>query len=148
MMLRVMWIAALAACGGSAGQPAQPVVHVVADAAVPDAAPLDQDLPRLIQRTLMLFDDIARAFAASGTDCAAATARLDALAGYRDVPIANAKVFHDRRSDELRQALAPHTDQLERATQAFMQSPTMASCVGDARFVKALDVLLVPPPGS
>jgi hypothetical protein len=148
MMLRVMSLAALAACGGSAGQPAQPVVRGVADAAVPDAVPLDQDLPRLIQRTLTLFDEIARAFAASGTDCAAATARLDGLAGYRDVPIANARVFHDGRSDELRQALAPHADQLERATQAFMQSPTMASCVGDAGFVVALDAVLVPPPGS
>jgi hypothetical protein len=147
MMLRVMWIAALAGCGGSAVPPAQPVV-VVADAAVLDAAPLDRDLPRLIGRTLALFDEIAKVFAASGSDCAAATAGLGALAGYRDVPIANAKVLHDGRSEELRQALAPHAEQLERASQAVMQSPTMASCVGDAGFVKALDVVLAPPSGS
>jgi ABC-type transporter Mla subunit MlaD len=119
---------------------------VVADAAV-DAAPLDQDLSRLAERSLAMYQDVAKAFAATGQDCAAATARLRQLAAaYRDVVTANAKVLHDGRAKQLRAALEPHDEAFNRSAQAVVQSPTMSSCSRDAAFAKAFDELLEAPP--
>ena len=147
--MRVMWIAAAVACRGTpppAAQPAAPPPPIVADAAV-DAAPLDQDLPRLIERSLAMYHDVAGAFAAAGTDCAAATARLGPLAAtYRDVVTTNAKVLHDGRAAELRAALARRDDEFNRAAQAVVQSPTMSKCSQDPAFAKAFDDLLEAPP--
>lgn len=153
-MLRAMAIAAAvlaAACGGrsSGGQPpAQPAPAVAAprDAAV-DTVPLDQDLPRLVERSLAMYQDVARAFAASGEDCAAATGRLRELTGrYRDVVVANAKVLHDGRASQLRAALGPHEEQFDAAAAAVVQSPTMARCAQDPAFGKAFDELVATPP--
>jgi hypothetical protein len=150
MMSRVMWFAAVAACSGrstSAVQPAAPPpVVMVADAAGPDTAPLDQDLPRLVQRSLAVYDEVASAFQASGSDCAAASTRLEQLAGrYRDVAAANAKVLRDGRTEELRAALEVHGDAFDRAAQAVMQSPTMTSCGANPVFAKAFDDVFQPP---
>jgi len=147
--MRVIWIAAAVACSGTPPPPAQPAAPppaIVADAAV-DAAPLDQDLPRLAERSLAMYKDVAKAFAAAGSDCAAATTRLDQLAAaYRDVVAANAKVLHDGRAKELRVALEPHDEEFNRAAQAVMQSPTMSRCSQDRAFAKAFDELLEAPP--
>jgi hypothetical protein len=167
-MLRVMSIAAvLAACSArAAGPPASPPparapsspVHAapppppasappVAAAPPPaDATPLDQNLPRLVERALALYRDVAAALAASGNDCAAASARLRELsARYRDVVLANAKVLHDGRARPLRAALEPHGDEFDAAAQAVVQSPAMARCAPDPAFGKAFDELLAPP---
>jgi len=148
-MLRVMWIAAALACSGrtSGPPPAPPVVHAApADAAV-DAAPLDQDLPRLAERSLGLYQDIAKAFAASGEDCSAAGVRLRELTErYRDVTAANAKVLRDGRAKELRAALDPHNDELDAAASAVMKSPTMSRCAKDREFARAFDDLVASPP--
>jgi hypothetical protein len=148
-MLRVMWIAAALACSGrsSGPPPAPPVVHAApADAAV-DAAPLDQDLPRLVERSLGLYQDIAKAFAASGEDCSAASARLRELTErYRDVVAANAKVLHDGRAKELRAALDPRSDAFDAAAAAVVQSPTMSHCAKDRGFARAFDDLVASPP--
>lgn len=153
-MLRVIWVAiyvgtaALACSGRSSGPPpAPPAAHVVpADAAV-DAVALDQDLPRLVERSLALYQDIAKAFAASGQDCAAATARLhDLTARYRDVVTANAKVLHDGRAKELRAALDPRSDAFDAAAAAVVQSPTMSRCAQDRGFTRAFDELVAAPP--
>jgi hypothetical protein len=160
-MLRVTWIAAVAAvvawsvassiaCSARAPSAPPPVppapVAVPADAAA-DAAPLDRDLPQLVERSLAMYRDVARAFAASGEDCGAASARLRELAGrYRDVTAANAAVMHDGRAGELRAALGAHDQEFDAAAQAVMQSPTMARCARDPGFGKAFDELVAPPP--
>jgi uncharacterized lipoprotein YmbA len=111
-----------------------------------DATPLDQDLPRLVERALALYRDVAAALAASGNDCAAASARLRELSErYRDVVLANAKVLHDGRARQLRAALEQHGDEFDAAAQAVVQSPTMARCAPDPAFGKAFDELLAPP---
>lgn len=156
-MTRVSSIAAaaslaVAACSSSPTRPAPAAPAPVASAAAtapapaPDAAPLDQDLPRLVERSLAMYRDIAKAFAVSGEDCAAATGELHKLAGQdRDVVAANAKVLHDGRASELRAALDPHDAEFDAAAVAVVQSPTMAKCAPDPAFGKALDELLQPP---
>jgi hypothetical protein len=146
---RVIWFAAAVACSGSSPPPAQPSppVVVAVDAAPADAAPLDQDLPRLAERSLAMYRDVAQALTASGSDCVAATAKLRTLAAsYRDVVTANAKVLHDGRARELRAALDPHSEAFDRSAQAIMTSPTMSTCAQDAAFAKAFDELLEAPP--
>ena len=148
-MSRVMCLVLAAACSNKPAPPAQPAAPtpVVADAAVAgDARPLDQDLPRLAERSLALYRDVAQAFAAAGQDCAAATTSLRKLvATYSDVVAANAKVLHDGRARELRTALEPHSDDFDRSAQAIMQAPTMSKCSQDPAFAKAFDELLAPP---
>jgi hypothetical protein len=148
-MLRVMWIVAAAlACSGRSNSPppAPPAARVVpADAAV-ETAPLDQDLPRLVERSLALYQDIVKAFTASGEDCAGAGARLHELtARYRDVVTANAKVLHDGRAKELRAALDPHSDAFDAAAAKVVQSPTMAHCAQNREFARAFDELVASP---
>lgn len=158
-MLRVMSIAAvLAACSGQAPAPAAPSARAPAApaasssaraAAAPaeaDATPLDQDLPRLVERALAMYRDVASALAASGNDCASASARLRELSErYRDVVTANAKVLRDGRARELRAALGSHGDEFDAAAQAVVGSPAMAKCAPDPAFSKAFDELLAPP---
>jgi hypothetical protein len=149
MKPRVIWLAAAFACSRPPppphGGPAP--AAVVADAGLSDAGPLDQDLPRLVVRSIAMYQDIAKAFTASGADCAAATAKLNQLAGsYRDVVAANAKVLHDGRAKELKAALEPHSAAFDAGAQAIMQSPTMSKCGRDPGFTKALDQLLEAPP--
>ncbi|HEX3766050.1 MAG TPA: hypothetical protein VHW23_45450 [Kofleriaceae bacterium] len=156
-MLRVMSIAAvLAACGGrppgppaapaappaapAAAQPARPAEPAVAA----DATPLDQDLPRLVDRALAMYRDVAGAL--GGEDCAAASARLRALSSrYHDVVAANARVLRAGRAGQLREALEPHGDEFDAAAQAVVGSPAMAKCAPDPAFEKAFDDILAPP---
>ncbi|HEX7836173.1 MAG TPA: hypothetical protein VF469_01855 [Kofleriaceae bacterium] len=143
----MIWIALAIACSGRASRPspAQPAPVAPADAAV-DATPLDQDLPRLVERSLAMYQDVAGAFAASHDDCAAATARLRELAGrYRDVALANAKVLHDGRDKELRAALGPRSVEFDAAGAAVVQSPIMSKCSRDRAFGKAFEELVAPP---
>ena len=125
-------------------RPAGPTpVAVALDAGTArDATPLDQDLERLAQRSLAMYQDVAKAFAETGEDCKAATARLGQLtAEYRDVATANAKVLQDGRANELRAALDPHSGELDRAAKAVVQSPTMSRCSQDRAFARAFDEL-------
>jgi len=155
-MLRAISIAAaiLAACSGGGGgasgtappRRAAAVAPIDAGAAV-DAAPLDQDLARLVELSLAMYREVGSAFTASGRDCAAATARLRELARrYRDVVAGNAKVLRDGRARQLRTALGPHDAEFDAAAQAVVGSSTMASCAQDAGFGKAFDELVAPPP--
>lgn len=150
-MLRAALFAGLTcalACGTPSPPPrsAPPVVATPPpiDAAVPDAAPLDQDLPRLVERSLAMYRDVAAALAA--TDCTAVAGQLAQLATtYRDVVQANAAVLHAGRAAQLRAALEPRGDDFDRSARAIMQSPTMAKCAQDAAFARAFDDLLQPP---
>jgi hypothetical protein len=151
MRLCVLGLAAVVACRGTPPPPAQPAEAVpapgVADTAARDPAPLDQDLPRLVLRSLAMYQDIAQALATSGEDCAAAATRLGQLARrYRDVALANAKVLHDGRAKQLKAALAPHSDAFDDAARRVVQSPTMSTCARDPAFASTFDALLSPPP--
>lgn len=143
MTLRAIWIAriaALAACS----KPAPPIAP--APASAPVAPTLDQDLPQLVERSLALYRDVATAFAAAGTDCAAATTKLGELTPrYRDVAVANAKVVHDGRLEQLRAAIAPHEADFDSVAQAVMQSHTLESCVRDPAFYRAFGALFDSP---
>lgn len=149
-MLRVILVAAAVACSGQTAPPAPPArpapPAIAVDAGPPaDAAPLDQDLPRLAARGLAMFGDIAAAFAQSGEDCAAAAARLTEIARtYRDVIDANARLVREGRGKELQAALAPHRDAFDAAARAIMTSPTMAACAQDPAFAEAFDALVEP----
>lgn len=142
-------VAAAVACRGKPPPPAQPAEAApIADAVIAiDAAALDQDLPRLALRSLAMYQDVAKAFAASGEDCAAVAGRLGQLAAaYRDVVAANAKVVHDGRAKQLQAALDPHGDAFDGSARAILRSPAMAKCSQDPAFAKAFDELLEPPP--
>jgi hypothetical protein len=143
-------IAIAAACSGQPPPPAHvtsPAPASAGDAGVAEARPLDQDLPRLVERSLVMYQDIAKALADSQRDCAAATTRLGGLAAtYREVVTANAKVLHDGRARQLQAALEPHGEAFDRSAQAIMQSPAMSACGQDAAFTRAFDALLEPPP--
>jgi hypothetical protein len=145
MMTRVIWIVAIAACGGKPA-PAGPAPAPIADAAVSDAAALEQDLAALVSRSLQMLQEVAAVLKASDGDCATATARLGPLAAaYRDVVSTNAKVVGDGRLDELRAAMTPHQEAFDSAAQGIMLSPTMARCAQDPAFKKALADLFEPP---
>jgi hypothetical protein len=149
-------LGAAVACRGEPLPPARPVaaapVGVGPDAGsaagrASGAVPLDQDLPQLAQRSLAMYQDVAKAFAASGEDCAAAAGRLGQLAGiYHDVALANAKVLRDGRARQLQAALDPHGEAFDDAARAIMQSPTMSKCAQTPAFAKAFDALLEAPP--
>ncbi|HEX4419384.1 MAG TPA: hypothetical protein VH165_15840 [Kofleriaceae bacterium] len=137
-----------AAPGSAAPGSAAPGSAAPGSAAPGSAAdgPLDQDLPRLIARSLALYQDVAAALDAAAGDCAAATTRLDQLAApYRDVVTASAKVVHDGRAAALRAALEPHAEAFTTAATAVMHAPTMAACATDAAFRHALDALFASP---
>lgn len=149
-MLRGMALAGVLGCCGSAPPAPQlaPSVVIAIDAGPPaDAGPLDHDLPRLIDRSLAMYRDIAAALTTSGDDCAAATTRLGQLAATdRDVVTANAKLLHDGRAAELRAALEPHGEAFDVSARAIMQAPTLAKCAQDPTFAKAFDELFEARP--
>jgi hypothetical protein len=133
---------------GTPGKPASSGPAAPAsDAGPPDALSLDRDYAKLAERAVALYAAVAEAFRAAGQDCAQATARLGELAGtYRDVVAANAKVLHEGRARELKQALGKHGDRFDTAAKAIIESPTMARCSEDPSFTKAFDDLVGAPP--
>ena len=119
------------------------------DAAAPatDAPPLDRDYARLAERAIQLYQAVAEAFRVADEDCAAASAKLGELAtSYADVVAANARVLHEGRAKELKQALGKYSDQFDGAAKSILQSPAMAKCYRDPAFTKAYDDLVGTPP--
>ncbi|MEJ7602430.1 MAG: hypothetical protein WKG01_31350 [Kofleriaceae bacterium] len=124
-----------------------PVPIVAVDAAPVDAPGLDQDLPRLAERSVKLYQEVQAAFTAAREDCAAAARALESLRErYADVVVANAKILHDGRAKQLRTALQPHEEQLDAAAKAIVQSPTLSACSQDEPFARAFDQLVGAPP--
>jgi CxxC motif-containing protein (DUF1111 family) len=140
-------VIAIAAAAGCSGKPPPPV-QVTEPAPVADAAvALDQDLPRLVERSLAMYRDVAKALADNPEDCGAAAGKLGQLAGvYREVVTANAKVLHDGRAKQLKAALEPHGEAFDRSAQAIMHSPALARCAQEPAFATAIDELLEAPP--
>jgi hypothetical protein len=139
------WLAV--GCGHAAPAPA-PVPGtqhaVVVDAPPADSAParLEDDMPRLAERALALFQAWRAALDAAGEDCAAATAKLNQLAiDFADVIDANARVAHagHEKIKALRAELEKHEDDFMATAKAIAGSKTMAKCSGDRAFAAALD---------
>jgi hypothetical protein len=141
--------AACGACGSSSASGAAPEApRPVASAApvVDPGPPLDQDLPKLVERSLALYRDVAAAFDSSGRDCESAISKLHQLSGtYHNVVVANAKVMHDGRATELRTALEPHDAELSAAAGTMVNTVTMRTCTADPQFGRAMDALFAPP---
>ena len=131
---------------GTGSAPAGPVGDTHAAGSGSAELKLEQDLPRLAKLSVQLTRDLAAAFTEVGGDCAAATAKLGALATtYREVPIAIGKVLHAHQAKEMRAALAPVQAEYDTAAQAIAASKTLATCASDKAFEDAFDRLEAPP---
>lgn len=149
-MLRWLAIAALVGCGhappagSETGTTHATPVKAPADAAQPPG--LDDDLPRLAERSTALYQQLAKVLGPPGsTDCAAIARELDKVASDNaDVLAANAKVLHagHDKIQQLKTAIEPHQDVLDAAAKTISESQTMKTCSEDAGFAKAIDRLL------
>jgi hypothetical protein len=133
-------------CGHAAPPPTPPPgnTHVAAaDAGVPDAPKaLEDDLPRLAERAVALFQAWVSVLDAAGEDCALATTKLNQLAvEYADVIEANRKIAHagHDKIKQLRAELAKHDEELDAAAKTIAGSKTMAKCAPNKAFSDAID---------
>ncbi len=114
------------------------------DAAPAEPVPLDEDLPRLAERASKLYADWARAFAEAGTDCTAATSRMNALAeSYADVIVANQRLMRagHQKVVAMRQEMKKYEVENDANAKAIADGPTMSTCSSDPAFSKAVDRL-------
>ncbi|MBV8763052.1 MAG: hypothetical protein JO257_37545 [Deltaproteobacteria bacterium] len=144
-MSRWVVLAMIAACGHAAKPAPQPppgTTHAAPVDAPARPPALEDDLARLADRAVRFYADWQQVMAGVGTDCAAATAKINALADANaDFIAANAKVIqqgHDKVV-ALRQALEPHATELDASAKAIVQAPAMAACHDDAGFAHAID---------
>lgn len=120
----------------------QPAIIVAPDAAVP--VPLDEDLPRLADRAVKLYQDWERAFSAAGTNCADAATRMSALADANaDLIAANQRLTRagHEKIKAARAELEKRSAEIDPAAQAIMTGPTMSACKSDTAFNAALERL-------
>ncbi|HUS27195.1 MAG TPA: hypothetical protein VMZ53_01765 [Kofleriaceae bacterium] len=114
------------------------------DAPPAQQGPLEDDLPRLAERAVKMYQDWQKAFAEAGTDCAAATTKMNALADANaDLIAANQRLTKSghEKIKAARAELEKHDAEIDPAAQAIMQGPTMAACHDDRAFNTALDRL-------
>lgn len=150
LMSRWAWLAMFAiGCGHPAAPATQPSAPQQPVAAAPDAAPappreLDEDLPRLADRAVKLYQDWQRAFGEAGTNCADAATRMNAIADANaDLIAANhrlTKAGHEKIK-AARAELEKRSAEIDPAAQAIMTGPTMSACKADAAFNTALERL-------
>lgn len=152
--MRLLVIAALVGfgCGHAAPTGTEPGTHTAtgSNQPAPDAAPrsLDDDLGKLAERSLAMYQAIAKLLGEPSTDCAGVAAKLDVItANNADVIAANAKVLHagHEKIQQLKAALEPHQADLDAAAQTIGASQTMKTCSSNAAFGKATDRLLGEP---
>ncbi|MEP6864754.1 MAG: hypothetical protein ABJE66_29310 [Deltaproteobacteria bacterium] len=149
-MLRWLAIAALASCGHAppAGSEtgATHATHASAPADAAQPPGLDDDLPRLAERSTTLYQQLAKVLGPPAVaDCATVARDLDKIAADNaDVLAANAKVLHagHDKIQQLKNAIEPHQDVLDAAAKTISESQTMKTCAEDAGFAKAIDRLL------
>jgi len=133
----IVFALAAIACGHVAPAPApiaKPPAPVVVTPPAPPL-PLDRDLPRLVERTLAMYEAIGDALVGS---CEQVTARLATLS-FDDVVAASMKVLHDGRGGELHAAFAHSDQRFAELGRRITSSPVIASCAGDAAFTAAMD---------
>lgn len=136
------------ACGHPSAAPTNPagpqVQTASPDAAVATPGALEDDLPRLADRAVKLYQAWQAAFSEVGTDCAAATARMNALADANaDLIAANQRLMHAPH-DKIKAAraeLEKHATEVDAAAKSIMQGPTMSACNADPAFGNALERL-------
>jgi hypothetical protein len=141
-------------CGHAAPAPATPpgTTHVArtADAGVDTGPPkLEDDLPRLAERAVALFQGWQRVLADSGEDCGAATTKMNQLAiDFADVIEANSHVVHSGHDKikQLRAELAKYDEQMDTAAEAIAHSKTMSKCASEPAFSRAVDRIGGEPP--
>ena len=146
--MRWAWLAMLAI---GCGHPATPATHTTASqpaaAVAPDAAvplPLDEDLPRLADRAVKLYQDWQRAFSEAGTNCSDAATRMNALADANaDLIAANQRLTRagHEKIKAARAELEKRSAEIDPAAQAIMTGPTMSACKSDGPFNAALERL-------
>ncbi|MEO6771580.1 MAG: hypothetical protein ABI467_00975 [Kofleriaceae bacterium] len=154
-MLRWLAIAGLACCGHAPPAPASPepgTSHAPPVVAPADAAPppgLDDDLPRLAERSVALYHTLAEVLGPpAATDCAAVARQLDKVAtDNAEVIDANARVLHagHDKIQRLKAAIEPHQAALDASAKIISDSQTMKTCADQAAFAKAIDRLLGEP---
>ena len=101
---------------------------------------LAEDFPRLADRSVKMYEELARAVAEP--NCAAATKKINAVAdAYADVIAAARRVIRAGRDQvkQLRAALDPHQAELDASAAAIAQAPTMTKCSQDPAFSAAMD---------
>lgn len=139
-MTRWLCLAFVIACGQPGAQgttastPAQPTAQ----------KPLEDDLPRLAERMAKLYREWKQAFAETGTDCATATARMNALAeANRDLMQATKRVLQagHARVKAFRVEREKYDAEIDANAKSIFESPTLAKCKNDAAFSRALDRL-------
>ncbi len=146
-MSRWAWLATFAISCGHPSAPAKPAggnPPVQAEAGVDAGVALDNDLPKLAERSVKLFADWKTALDEAGTDCAAAASKLNALADANaDVIEANKKILRGSRDriKALRGELEKYQVELDASAKGIAQSPTMTKCSQDPAFSKAIDKL-------
>jgi len=148
--VRLLVLAALVGFGCGHAAPTTDPGHGATGSAhqpTPDAAPrsLDDDLGKLAERSLAMYQAIAKLLAEPSTDCAGVAAKLDAITQTNaDVIAANAKVLHagHEKIQQLKAALEPHQADLDAAAQTIGASQAMKTCSSNAAFGKAADRLL------
>jgi hypothetical protein len=143
-------------CGHAAPAPAPPpgTTHAARSADAGFAAEttppkLEDDLPRLAERAVAMFQAWQRALADANEDCAAATGKLNQLAiEYADVIDANSRVVHagHDKIKQLRAELAKYDEQMDAAAEAIAHSKTMSNCAADPSFARAIDRIGGEPP--
>lgn len=146
-MPKLAWLASLAiACGQPAARVQSPLSPPPAtpDATVAAPGTLADNLPELARRARQLYLDWAAAFSDANLDCAAATARVTALADKNaDLAAANKAVFragHDRVK-ALRAELEKYEAEMGPLAKSIMESPIMSRCSTDPQFSHAIDRL-------
>lgn len=144
-MARWLVFAALAGCGHAAppSRSSREIARTPADAAPPDAAALDDDMPRLAARSSQLFQDLAAALV-DANDCNAAADKLEALTtSYAAVIAADARMTRASRdrTRAFKDALQPHEVALGVAMHAIADAPIVKQCARDTRFSTAIDRL-------
>lgn len=147
--MKWLWLACIAiGCGHPSTPPATPTGPTASgptvDAPPAAPAPLENDLPKLAERAVKMYQDWQKAFADAGTDCAAATTKMNALADANaDLIAANARLTKSghEKIKAARAELEKHSAEIDPAAQAIMQGPTMSACSADPAFGKALDRL-------
>jgi hypothetical protein len=142
-MSRWAWLASFAIGCGHASAPAAPATspnQSAADAAVG----LENDLPRMAARMAQMYRDWKQAFADAGTDCTAATAKMNALVdANRDLSEASRRLLragHDKVK-AFRTEREKYDAEIDANAKAIFESPTIAACKNDKAFARAFDRL-------
>lgn len=146
-MSRWAWLATFAISCGHPSTPATPGRGnnaPVSDAGVDAGIALENDLPLLARRGVKLYADWQAALDDAGTDCAAATTKMNAIADANaDVIEANRKVLRGSRErvKALRAELDKYQAELDASAKAIAGWPGMATCSQDRAFAAAVDRL-------